>query len=209
MTWYFQGTIEILREYGVIYPFLILIAINLGNNLAIRLPLDERQQLEEEEGPVNTGAVGDANDTETTGGEPSYTEFQTALGHTDFDGDVIELEDLDTEAPESSTSSPASPSEYRAGRSRPRTRSNSLRIRTRSNSLVRRESQDTIASRATLHEYPQPQQSQVSLFGARRRRRPNDTESRGSEVYRLEPYDPYYRRRAASVPALRSGFEDR
>lgn len=200
MTWYLQGIIEILREYGVIYPFLVLIAINLGNNLAIRLPLDERQQLEEEEDPVNTGAVGDANDTETTGGDPSYTEFQTALGHTDFDGDEIELEDLDTEAPESSTSSPASPSEYRAGRSRPRTRSNSL---------VRRESQDTIATRATLHEYPQPQQSQVSLFGARRRRRPNDTESRGSEVYRLEPYDPYYRRRAASVPALRSGFEDR
>jgi hypothetical protein len=116
---------------------------------------------------------------------------------------------LETQVPESSASSPPSPSEYRAGLSRPRTRSNSLLQRIRSDSRARRESTDTVASRATSREYLRPQQSQASFFGARRRRRPNDTESRGSEVHRLEPYDPYYRRRAASVPALRSGIEDR
>lgn len=182
--------------------FILLTAVNIGNNLAITPSYDEQQLRPEDENQVNTEAASDSIDTETTGGR-SYTEFHTGLGHTEFDGDVIELDDLDTEEPESSTSSPRAPS------SRPRSRSNSVRQRTRSESRARRESEDTVASRATSREYPPSQQSQTSLFGARRRRRPDDTESRGSEVYRLEPYDPYYRRRAASVPALRSGIGDR
>lgn len=199
---------EDLLVWLVATVLMYMTAINLCNTLAVRPSLDERQPRPEEEIPVNGEAVGASLNSDTTG-EPSYTEFQGTLGPTDFGGDVVELDDLDTEIPESSTSSPPSPSEYRGGQAKPRTRSNSLGRRTRSNSRARRGSEDRVPSRASPLEYLQPQQSQVSLFGTRRRQRPNDTESRGSEVYRLEPYDPYYRRRAASVPALRSGIEDR
>jgi hypothetical protein len=84
-----------------------------------------------------------------------------------------------------------------------------LRSRRRSDSVSRQRSDVTTTGFTASQESLQPGQSQPTLFTLLRRRRPNDTESRGSEVHRLEQYDPPFRRRAASVPALRTGFEDK
>lgn len=207
-----QDPLDVILAALLIFVLVFLTALNLGNNLTSIPPLDEQPPRPEEveEGfPVPTEAAAESIQTETTA-DLSYTEFHTGHGYTGIDGDVIELDDLVTEVPESSASSPPSPSDNRAaGRSRPGTRSNSLRTRTPSFSKSRQESEASTTGLAISQEPLQPQQSKLSFFTLLRGRRPNDTESRGSEVHRLEPYDPYYRRRAASVPALRTGIEDR
>lgn len=204
--------IELVLSALLVLLFVFLSAVNLGNNLTSRPPLDELLATQAEGGQefaVTTEAAAASIQTESTA-DQSYTDFRTTGGYPGIEGDVIELDDLVTDVPESSASSPTALSTNRAG-SRPRTRSNSLRIRTPSipRPQSRRESEAASAGIATSQKPSDPQQSQLSFFTLLRRRRPNDTESRGSEVYRLEPYDPYYRRRAASVPTLGTGIEDR
>lgn len=201
--------LEIFLVALMVLLFVFLTAVNLGNNLTTRPPLDELlipQEVAEEGSAVVTGAPATSIQTGATA-DLRYREFYDAPGYPGIDGDVIELDDLVTDAAESSASSPPPPSNTRAERSRPRTRSNPLRNRTPLISRPRsRESEEAAsAGPATSQE---PHQDQLSFYTLLRRRRPNDTESRGSEVYRLEPYDPYYRRRAASVPTLGTDAED-
>jgi hypothetical protein len=143
--------------------------------------------------------------------------------YSDSGSEFIDLDDLDSEYSESSPSE----AEQAAGRSRTRSRSTPMPPLSRSGSRTRivrarsfsrtrptsrsleQEQEPPVFSRASSRESLQPHHSETSLFGQRLRRRANDTESRGSEVYRLDPSEPYYRRRAASVPVLRQNTEER
>lgn len=185
--------VEIILVMLLAIALVYLTAVTFGNNLGwtldeVPLPRDDGLPVIVQTDPASIS-------------NPSYTEFQSGQGATDFDGDVLELDDLVTEGADSEAASPPSPSGNPAGPSLP------LWVGRQADS--REPLQDVSVSRATSREFLQPPQSAISLFAPLHRRRANDTESRGSEVYRSDPYDPYYRRRAASVPALRSEIQDR
>jgi len=193
--------------------FVILTAVNQGNNLFVRptnrdvrrllrlRPLRPRRNAEAERHlPASIEAAPESVRTEPTA-DSSSGEIETRQAIPGIDGEVIELDDLSAEPPDYSASSPPSPCEVRAPQ----------RTRRRSSSGSKRGSEATTTGSATSHEsLPPSPTSQPPFFSAPlRRRRPNDTESRGSEAHRIGPNEPYFsRRRAASVPALPTGTED-
>ncbi|KAB5582579.1 hypothetical protein GE09DRAFT_1277971 [Coniochaeta sp. 2T2.1] len=162
---------------------------------------EEAEVPEEQQVPIAA-----STDTATiTTDRPSLTEVRTPTNYKGIEGELLGLDDLIPTSGDSE--SPPPPEDQPEERSRQRPKLYSKLLRIPSASRPREASTATTASVATSRETFGPQRS-VSFFHPRRRRRPDDTEARGSEVYRLEPNEPYYRRRAASTPVLRPETEE-